>query len=341
MMAGRGTDHEGVAGGPARHIPVLLDEVMRHLAPAAGGIFVDATFGAGGYSRAILANGAEVIAIDRDRQAIAAGQALLAAADGRLTLVAGRFSDLDRIASEHGREKVDGVVLDVGVSSMQVDDPGRGFSFRADGPLDMRMGEDGPSAAEIVNRMAQEDLARIIAVLGEEKRARSVARAIAAARERQPITRTLELARIVAAAVGRPTPGIDPATRTFQALRIFINRELDELAAALGASERVLGEGGRLIVVAFHSLEDRIVKRFLADRSSILAGGSRHAPERAVAPPTFELLTRAALVPSAGEVARNPRARSAKLRAARRTAAAARLLDAGAIGVPALPRFES
>jgi 16S rRNA (cytosine1402-N4)-methyltransferase len=341
MMAGRGTDHEGVAGGPARHIPVLLDEVMRYLAPAAGGIFVDATFGAGGYSRAILANGAEVIAIDRDRQAIAAGQALMAAADGRLTLVAGRFSDLDRIAGEHGREKVDGVVLDVGVSSMQVDDPGRGFSFRADGPLDMRMGEDGPSAADIVNRMAQEDLARIIAVLGEEKRARSVARAIAAARERQPITRTLELARIVAAAVGRPTPGIDPATRTFQALRIFINHELDELAAALGASERVLGEGGRLVVVAFHSLEDRIVKRFLADRSSILAGGSRHAPERAVAPPTFELLTRAALVPSAGEVARNPRARSAKLRAARRTAAAPRLLDAGAIGVPALPRFES
>jgi 16S rRNA (cytosine1402-N4)-methyltransferase len=341
MMAGRGTDHEGVAGGLARHIPVLLDEVMRHLAPAAGGIFVDATFGAGGYSRAILANGAEVIAIDRDRHAIAAGQALLAAADGRLTLVAGRFSDLDRIAGEHGREKVDGVVLDVGVSSMQVDDPGRGFSFRADGPLDMRMGEDGPSAADIVNRMAQEDLARIIAVLGEEKRARSVARAIAAARERQPITRTLELARIVAAAVGRPTPGIDPATRTFQALRIFINHELDELAAALGASERVLGEGGRLVVVAFHSLEDRIVKRFLADRSSILAGGSRHAPERAVAPPTFELLTRAALVPSAGEVARNPRARSAKVRAARRTAAAPRLLDAGAIGVPALPRFES
>jgi 16S rRNA (cytosine1402-N4)-methyltransferase len=341
MMAGRGTDHEGVAGGPARHIPVLLDEVMRHLAPAAGGIFVDATFGAGGYSRAILANGAEVIAIDRDRQAIAAGQALLAAADGRLTLVAGRFADLDRIAGEHGREKVDGVVLDIGVSSMQVDDPGRGFSFRADGPLDMRMGEDGPSAADIVNRMAQEDLARIIAVLGEEKRARSVARAIAAARERQPITRTLELARIVAAAVGRPTPGIDPATRTFQALRIFINRELDELAAALGASERVLGEGGRLIVVAFHSLEDRIVKRFLADRSSILAGGSRHAPERAVAPPTFELLTRAALVPSAGEVARNPRARSAKLRAGRRTAAAPRRLDAGAIGVPALPPFES
>jgi len=339
MMAGRGTDHRGVAGGPARHVPVLLDEVMRHLAPAAGGIFVDGTFGAGGYSRAILANGAEVIAIDRDRQAIAAGQALMAAADGRLTLVAARFSDLDRIARDHGREKVDGVVLDIGVSSMQVDDPARGFSFRADGPLDMRMGEDGPSAADVVNGMAQEDLARIIAVLGEEKRARSVARAIAAARERQPITGTLELARIVAAAVGRPTPGIDPATRTFQALRIFINRELDELAAALGASERVLGEGGRLVVVAFHSLEDRIVKRFLADRSSILAGGSRHAPERAVAPPTFELLTRAALVPSQGEVARNPRARSAKLRAARRTVAAARLLDPSAIGVPALPRF--
>ena len=243
--------------------------------------------------RAILSSGADVIAIDRDPQAIAAGQPAVGEAGGRLTLVEGRFSDLDLIAREHGRETVDGVVLDIGISSMQVDDPARGFSFRADGPLDMRMGEHGPSAADVVNRMEPDDLARVIAILGEEKRARSVARAIAAARNRAPITGTLELARIVAAAVGRPTPGIDPATRTFQALRIFVNRELDELAAALAASERVLAEGGRLAVVAFHSLEDRIVKRFLADRSSTHAGGSRYAPERQVAPPTFQLIARA------------------------------------------------
>jgi 16S rRNA (cytosine1402-N4)-methyltransferase len=342
-MAGRDTDYRGVAGGPARHTPVLLDEAMRLLAPAAGGTFVDGTFGAGGYIRAILASGARVIAIDRDRQAIAAGEALAAAAGGRLTLVAGSFSGLDRIAAGLGSATVDGIVLDVGVSSMQLDDPARGFSFRNDGPLDMRMCEDGPSAADVVNRMETADLARIIAILGEERRARAVARAIAAARRHAAIAGTLELARIVAAAVGRQPQGIDPATRTFQALRIFVNRELDELAAALGASERLLGEGGRLVVVAFHSLEDRVVKRFLADRSTVRAGTSRHAPEQAVAPATFELLTRTPVVPGADEVARNPRARSAKLRAARRTAAAAaaRPLDPAGIGVPALPRFAS
>jgi 16S rRNA (cytosine1402-N4)-methyltransferase len=339
-MAGRDTDVRGVAGGPARHVPVLLDEVMRLLAPAAGGIFIDGTFGAGGYSRAILAKGAEVIGIDRDPAAIEAGEEMALQTAGRLKLITGRFSALDWIAADHGQDKVDGVVLDVGVSSMQLDEPARGFSFRADGPLDMRMGGEGPSAADVVNRLAVADLASVIAILGEEKRARAVAKAIAATRERAPIMRTAELARIVAAAVGRTTPGVDPATRTFQALRIFVNRELDELAAALGASERVLAEGGRLVVVAFHSLEDRIVKRFLADRSSIRAGGSRHAPERAVPPPTFELLTTAALTPGEGEIARNPRARSAKLRAARRTGAAARSLDAGALGVPALPSLE-
>jgi 16S rRNA (cytosine1402-N4)-methyltransferase len=341
MMASRDTEGRGVAGGPARHIPVLLDDVLNVLAPAAGGTFIDGTFGGGGYSRAILSSGADVIAIDRDPRAIAAGHPMAGEAAGRLTLVEGRFADLDRVAREHGRETVDGVVLDIGISSMQVDDPARGFSFRADGPLDMRMGEDGPSAADVVNRMEQDDLARVIAILGEEKRARSVARAIAAARNGAPITGTPELARIVAAAVGRPTPGIDPATRTFQALRIFVNRELDELAAALAASERVLAEGGRLVVVAFHSLEDRIVKRFLADRSSTHAGGSRYAPERQLAPPTFELVTRAPVVPGEDEIRRNPRARSAKLRAARRTGAPARRLDVDVVGVPALPRFET
>jgi 16S rRNA (cytosine1402-N4)-methyltransferase len=337
IMAGSDTDFRGVAGGPARHIPVLLDEVLSLLAPAAGGIFIDGTFGAGGYSRAILDRGAEVIAIDRDPEAIAGGEAMAREAGGRLTLVSGRFSGLDRIARDHGHGGIDGVVLDVGVSSIQLDQPARGFSFRADGPLDMRMGAEGPSAADVVNRLEVGDLARIIAVLGEEKRARAVARAIGAARERAPITSTLELARIVAGAVGRTTPGIDPATRTFQALRIFVNRELDELAEALGASERMLIAGGRLVVVAFHSLEDRIVKRFLADRSAVVSGGSRHAPERTVPPPTFALLTPAAVTPSEGEIAGNPRARSAKLRAARRTAATARPLDAVALGVPAMP----
>jgi 16S rRNA (cytosine1402-N4)-methyltransferase len=339
-MAGSDTPGPSVAGGPAGHVAVLLDEAMRLLAPAAGGVFVDGTFGAGGYSRAILAKGAVVIAIDRDPEAIAAGEALALHSGGRLTLVTGRFSDLDLIAQEHGHARVDGVVLDVGVSSMQLDKAARGFSFRADGPLDMRMGAEGPSAADVVNRLAPADLARIIAVLGEEKRARAVARAIAAAREKAPITSTLELARIVAGAVGRTTPGIDPATRTFQALRIFVNRELDELAAALGASERLLGEGGRLVVVAFHSLEDRIVKRFLADRSATLPGGSRHAPERAVPPPTFELMTPAPVSPSETEIAGNPRARSAKLRAARRTGFASRPVDAASIGVPLLPSFD-
>jgi 16S rRNA (cytosine1402-N4)-methyltransferase len=340
MIAGRGIKNHGAAGGLARHIPVLLDEVMRYLAPEAGGIFIDGTFGAGGYSRAILDSGASVIAIDRDKAAIAAGGALKGEAGGRLTLVEGRFSALDSIAREHGHARVDGVVLDVGVSSMQIDDPARGFSFRNDGPLDMRMGADGPTAADIVNGMEQRELARVIAVLGEEKRARAVASAIVAARARQNLTRTVELAEIVAGAVGRRGADvIHPATRTFQALRIFVNRELDELVEALAASERVLDEGGRLVVVAFHSLEDRIVKRFLAERSAVRPGGSRHAPERVLAPPTFELLTHGAVAPSENEIAANPRARSARLRAARRTGAEARPVDGNSIGLPALPEF--
>lgn len=330
----------GAAAGD-RHIPVMLAEVIGLLAPGAGGIFIDGTFGAGGYTRAILDAGASVIAIDRDPSAIASGAALVAESGGRLALVEGRFSDLDAIAAAHGRERVDGVVLDLGVSSMQLDDAARGFSFRFDGPLDMRMGGTGPSAADFVNRAEARDLARVIAVLGEEKRARAVATAIARARAKRPLTGTAELAEIVARAVGhRATDKIHPATRTFQALRIFINRELDELANALAASERVLAEGGRLVVVAFHSLEDRIVKRFLAERSEVRPRGSRHRPEEAVPDPSFALLTRGALVPDEKEIMRNPRARSARLRAARRTAAPALPLDQRAIGVPELPAFE-
>ncbi|MEX0851930.1 MAG: 16S rRNA (cytosine(1402)-N(4))-methyltransferase RsmH [Bauldia sp.] len=340
MTAGRGTSSGSTAGGPARHIPVLIEEALRFLAPDAGGTFIDGTFGAGGTTAAILARGASVIAIDRDGQAIAASAAMQRTAGERLTLVEGRFSDLDRIARQHGRERVDGVVLDVGVSSMQLDAPERGFSFRARGPLDMRMGGDGPSAGEVVNRMERSALARVIAVLGEEKRARAVAAAIDRARSAKPIADTVELAEIVAAAVGGRGGPIHPATRTFQALRIFVNRELEELAEGLAASERILGEGGRLVVIAFHSLEDRIVKRFLADRSAKRAGASRHRPEVTVAAPTFELLTGGAVSPGQAEIGRNPRARSARLRAARRTGAPPRGLDLVAIGVPDLPAFE-
>jgi 16S rRNA (cytosine1402-N4)-methyltransferase len=336
-MTGRGTPSGGVAGGLARHVPVLIEEALGFLAPAAGGLFIDGTYGAGGYTGAILAAGASVIAIDRDPTAIAAAKQ-----QERLTLVEGRFSDLDEIAREHGHERVDGVVLDVGVSSMQLDTARRGFSFRTEGPLDMRMGGDGPTAADVVNEMERGDLARVIAVLGEEKKARLVAAAIDRARSAGPITTTTELAEIVQKAIGRGgADKIHPATRTFQALRIFVNRELDELAEALAASERILGEGGRLVIVSFHSLEDRIVKRFLADRSAERPTGSRHAPEAKLAPPTFALLSRSGVEPSEREVRANPRARSARLRAARRTSAPARPLDASHLGVPALPRFGS
>ena len=340
MTASRGTSSGSAAGGLARHVPVLIEEALRFLAPAAGGTFIDGTFGAGGYTRAILDTGASVIAVDRDPSAISGGSALERSVGGRLTLVEGRFSELDEIARSHGKERVDGIVLDVGVSSMQLDTPKRGFSFRADGPLDMRMGSDGPTAADVVNGMEKGALARVIAVLGEERKARLVVAAIARARAAAPITTTLELADIVRNAIGRGgADRIHPATRTFQALRIFVNRELEELAEALAASERILGEGGRLVVVSFHSLEDRIVKRFLADRLATKAGGSRHAPEAQVAPATFELLTRKTVEPGEAEIARNPRARSARLRAARRTSAPPRPLDLAALGVPAMPAF--
>ena len=339
MKAGRGTPSGGVAGGLTRHVPVLIEEALGYLAPAAGGIFIDGTFGAGGYTSAILATGAKVIAIDRDPDAIAAGLDLQDSSGGRLTLVEGRFSELDSVARAHGHERVDGVVLDVGVSSMQLDQAERGFSFRAEGPLDMRMEREGLTAADIVNRMERGDLARVIAILGEEKKARLVAAAIDRARSGGMITTTSELAEIVAKAIGRSTDRIHPATRTFQALRIFVNRELDELAEALAAAERILADGGRLVVVSFHSLEDRIVKRFLAERSATQPSGSRHVPEARLPPATFTLLSRGAIATSEEEASDNPRARSAHLRAARRTGAPPRELDPESIGVPALPRL--
>ncbi|HEY6993055.1 MAG TPA: 16S rRNA (cytosine(1402)-N(4))-methyltransferase RsmH [Xanthobacteraceae bacterium] len=318
-----GSDSEGaVAGGLARHIPVLGRPAVELLAVRAGGVYVDATFGAGGFSSNILAAAdCSVIGIDRDPRAIARGADLAQAAGGRLVLVEGRFSDLEATARGCGHHAVDGVVFDVGVSSMQLDEAERGFSFRRDGPLDMRMGRDGPTAAEVVGAASERDLAAIIAALGEERRARAIARAIVAARRDAPIRTTRALADIVAAVV-RARPGaIHPATRTFQALRIFVNDELAELLAGLAAAERLLKPGGRLVIVTFHSLEDRIAKSFLAARSR-RSRPSRHHPEMAPDGATFRVLTKRPIVPGAAEVAANPRARSAKLRAAERTDAA-------------------
>jgi 16S rRNA (cytosine1402-N4)-methyltransferase len=318
-MRVRDARHSGV--GPARHIPVLVRSVLDHLAPRDGGIYIDGTFGAGGHTAAILATAnARVIGIDRDPAAIADGQALVAAAGSRLVLVEGEFAGLDRVAAEHAVEKADGVLLDLGVSSMQIDEPARGFSFRHDGPLDMRMaGGGGPSAAEVIAAASERDLADIIFLLGEERHARAVARAIVAARRQHPIDTTRALADIVGRVV-RARPGeIHPATRTFQALRLFVNEELRQLADGLAAAERILKPGGRLVVISFHSLEDRIVKAFLAQGGS--GRGSRHLPETTHPPTTFAVLTRHPITPDEAEMRNNPRARSAKLRAAARTEA--------------------
>ena len=307
----------------ARHIPVLIDEVILALAPSPDRLYLDGTFGLGGYSRRILETGASVIAIDRDPAAIAAGETIAATAPGRLTLIDGRFGDLEHLLTEIGIDSVDGVALDLGVSSPQLDDPARGFSFRGDGPLDMRMGGDGPDAAEIVNHFAEADLANLIWRFGEERLSRRVARAIVEARRDTPIERTTALARIVRSAVPASRDGIDPATRTFQALRIYVNDELGELARGLVAAERILRAGGRLAIVSFHSLEDRIVKAFFRQRAGLTPQGSRHAPAPSTdaAEPSFHLLSRKPVLASPAEIARNPRARSAKLRVAERTTA--------------------
>ena len=312
-------------GTAAGHVPVLLEEVLAALAPRDGAIYVDGTFGAGGYSAGLLERAeCSVLAFDCDPAAIGAGRALADRYADRLTLIEGHFGAMDELLHTRQVKAVDGVALDLGVSSMQIDDAARGFSFQADGPLDMRMDQSGPSAADVVNTDSEAQLADIIWRLGEERRARRVARAIVEARHEAPITRTKALARIVSRVVkGRPG-GIHPATRTFQALRIHVNRELDELHEGLAAAERVLSPGGRLAVVSFHSLEDRIVKRFLGQRSGRAGRPSRHAPDVAEPRvPSFELLFRKARSASQAEIERNPRARSAKLRAATRTQAPA------------------
>ena len=302
---------------PAPHIPVLLDEVIAGLAPRPGETHVDGTFGAGGYSRALLAAGANVIAFDRDPDAIAEGQALVAESDGRLDLVEDLYSRMGDALAERDIDQVDGVTLDVGVSSMQLDRADRGFSFQADGPLDMRMGQAGVSAADFVNHADEGEIADVLFHLGEERQSRRVARAIVAAR---PITRTGELATIVRRSLGyREHDKKDPATRTFQAIRIHVNRELGELEDGLAAAEASLAPGGRLAIVSFHSLEDRIVKRFLKERSGTQAG-SRHLPEVQARTASFEAIAKPVRA-SEAELARNPRSRSATLRVARRTAA--------------------
>ena len=302
----------------APHTPVLLAEVMAALEPKPGQLIVDATFGAGGYTRAFLERGAEVIGFDRDPSARAYAAGLGAAA--RLTLVEKRFSTMTEFV---GSGRADGVALDLGVSSMQLDEASRGFSLMRDGPLDMRMGGEGPTAAELVNEAPQTELARILRDYGEERQARRIAAAIVRRRGEQPFTRTLDFAALVERALGgRRGAKIHPATRVFQALRIAVNAELEELEQGLAAAEQVLKAGGRLAVVSFHSLEDRIVKTFLAERSGRVAGGSRHAPPVDKGPaPSFELIFNGARGPTDAEAAANPRARSAKLRAAVRTSA--------------------
>lgn len=305
------------------HIPVLLAEVLEHLAPQAGETILDGTFGGGGYSRAILdAAPCTLWALDRDAEAIARGAALAAAHPGRLHLIEGRFGDMLALLAARGVTELDGVVLDLGVSSFQIDTPERGFSFRFDGPLDMRMGQTGPTAADLVNTLPEGELADLIWEFGEERHSRRVARAIIKARAEAPFTTTLQLAEVIRRAVPRDPSGIHGATRSFQALRIRVNDELGEIERALDQAMRMLAPGGRLVIVSFHSLEDRLVKRAFQKAAGRSPGASRHDPAMLVTPPgpaPFTLLTPRSIRPGAAECAANPRARSAHLRALQRS----------------------
>jgi 16S rRNA (cytosine1402-N4)-methyltransferase len=321
------------------HVPVLLGQAIEELAPRAGGLYVDATFGAGGYARALLERGARVIALDRDPAAIRAGQALQDSSGGRLELVEARFGDLDALAARLGLDAADGVVFDIGVSSMQLDEPTRGFSLRFDAPLDMRMGGSGRSAADILREEDEETIADILFTFGEERAARRIARAIVADRRIKPFASTLELASLIARVAPAPRGELThPATRAFQALRIAVNDELAELARGLCAAERLLKPGGRLAAVTFHSLEDRIVKLFFSSRSGRGRAASRRLPgEPAEAEPTFAVPRGQPIKPGETEARSNPRSRSAKLRFGVRTAAPARGRDEDIEALARLP----
>jgi 16S rRNA (cytosine1402-N4)-methyltransferase len=308
------------------HISVMTHEVLSGLNLRDGGIYIDGTFGRGGYTRAILdAATTQVFGIDRDPSAITFGAKLVNKYNGRLTLLQGRFGNIASIMAEQGVSQVDGVMLDLGVSSPQIDDPSRGFSFRFDGPLDMRMESEGPTAADFINGAPEEEIANVIFQYGDERYSRRIARGIVTARKINPILSTLQLVSIIHANVRRSKDGIDPATRTFMALRIKVNDELGELERGLIGAERILGPGGRLAAVAFHSLEDRKIKSFLHEHGGVAAKGSRHMPDSIDTnlAPSFNLIKRGVIKPSAGEVLSNPRARSARLRVAERTIAPA------------------
>ncbi len=324
---------------PSRHVAVLLAEVLEALQPLQGALIVDGTFGAGGYTKAILDRGASVVALDRDPAAIRGGAGLVAASEGRLRLVEARFGDLCAVAQTLGLEKADGVVFDIGVSSMQLDEAERGFSLRFDAPLDMRMSRTGRTAADILRDEDENTIADILFHFGEERAARRIARAIVADRETSPFVSTLELARMIArVAPARRGELTHPATRTFQALRIAVNDELGELLRGLAAAERLLAPGGRLAVVTFHSLEDRIVKQFLASRSRRGRVPSRLLPgEPAEAEPTFEVARGQPIEPSEGEASANPRSRSAKLRFAVRLDASPRAPDSALEALTEVP----
>lgn len=303
------------------HNPVLVVEVVEALSPKADAVYLDATFGRGGYSRAILdAAPCRVIAIDRDPDAITAGQDMRHEYDGRLTLLEGRFSQIGTLLNEINMPLVDGVVFDFGVSSPQIDDAERGFSFRFDGPLDMRMEKSGTNASDFINTATEKDIADVLWQFGEERASRRIARAIIRARDEAEITTTYQLAKVIRAVMPRPKPGqIDPATRSFQAIRIHINNELDEIRTALPAAMACLKPGGRLAVVAFHSLEDRLVKTFIMNEAGKAPRPSRHVPDMPEHAPRLNMITRKPVTPSEDEMNLNPRSRSSRLRVAERT----------------------
>lgn len=315
------------------HIPVLLGPLLKAVAPVSG-LWLDGTFGAGGYARGLLAAGADkVIAVDRDPSVFEMARKWAGEFGDQIEMVEGTFGQLD----EYSDLPLDGVVLDLGVSSMQLDQPERGFSFMSDGPLDMRMGDSGPSAADLVNELSESALADVLYLYGEERASRRIARAILRERETGRIETTGHLARIVQGVLPRPKPGqTHPATRSFQAIRIAVNDEYGQLAQGLQAAERALGPGGMLAVVTFHSIEDRMVKRFFQQRSGAGGQGSRYAPAQGETLAAFEILTRKAVTADAEELAQNPRSRSAKLRVARRTDAPSLAIDPAALGMPIL-----